>query len=110
MTLAQTVTNPANIIAVVTGILVFATIVTLTGPMLRRDTLDVRLKSVATRREELRRKSREAMATAGKEGLLRRRDESLYKNIVDRCSCPSCWKIPRWWTSWPRRACAARGR
>ena len=95
MTLAEIVTNPANVIAVVTAILVFATIVTLAAPSLRRDTLDIRLKSVATRREELRRKSREAMAQAGKEGLLRRRDESLYKNIVDRLQLSKLLEDPK---------------
>ena len=78
--------DPANVIAAFAALIAFAAIVTVAAPMLRRDGLDVRLKSVASRREELRRKSREALANQGsnKEVLLRQRDESLYKKIGER--------------------------
>ena len=79
--------DPANLVAVFAALLAFAAIVTVAAPMLRRDGLDVRLKSVASRREELRRKAREALANQGSaaksEVLLRHQDESLYKKVVE---------------------------
>ena len=79
--------DPANLVAIFAALLAFAAIVTVAAPMLRRDGLDVRLKSVASRREELRRKAREALANQGNnaksEVLLRHQDESLYKKVVE---------------------------
>jgi tight adherence protein C len=77
--------DPANMVAGGAALIAFAAILTVAGPVLKRDGLDVRLKSVANRREELRRKSREAMAnpTAGPSAL-RRKDEGLYKKVVEQ--------------------------
>jgi tight adherence protein C len=79
------IVDPANLTAAAAAIIAFAAIVTIAAPMLRRDGLDVRLKSVASRREELRRKSRESLANknVSKEVLLRHTDESLYKKVVE---------------------------
>ncbi|HEY4893677.1 MAG TPA: type II secretion system F family protein [Reyranella sp.] len=83
MSWVDSVTNPDNVIAAVTGIVVFFTIVTMVSPAFQRSGLESRLKSVANRREELRRKSREALA--GKQSAsLRQTDESVYKSVVDR--------------------------
>ena len=64
---------------------------------MRRNGLDVRLKSVASRREELRRRSREALANqkASKEVLLRHRDESLYKKVVERLQLSRLLEDPK---------------
>ena len=94
MSLVSVVTNPANVVAAVAAGIAFATFVTLAAPMLRQDTLEVRLKSVATRREELRRRSREAMAGAH-ESLLRRKDEGVYKTIVDRLQLSKLLEDPK---------------
>lgn len=83
MSWVDTVTNPDNVITAVTGIIVFFTIVTVVSPAFQRSGLESRLKSVANRREELRRKSREALA-GKQQGSLRQTDESVYKNVVDR--------------------------
>ena len=84
---AEDLVDPANLVAVFAALLAFAAIVTVAAPMLRRDGLGVRLKSVASRREELRRKAREALANQGgaakSEVLLRHSDESLYKKVVE---------------------------
>lgn len=77
-------TNPDNLLAAFVAIVCFATIVTIATPMLNRSTLETRLKSVSTRREELRRKSREALATRGGQSTLRHVDEGLYKKVVER--------------------------
>ena len=50
-------TDPQMLLTVVSGLLVFATIVTLTSPMFSGDKLDKRIKGVQHRREELRRLS-----------------------------------------------------
>ena len=61
-------TDPQSLIALVAAVLVFATIVTLSAPALSTDKLDKRIKSVNNRREELRRKSREAMEAEARGG------------------------------------------
>ncbi len=85
MSLVDTLTSPDTILSVVTALMVFGTIVTVTSPMFKSSGLEGRLKSVANRREELRRRSREALAGKPSGGpSLRRTDEGLYKRVVDR--------------------------
>ncbi len=72
------ITEPSNLFAVIAAILVFATVMTLSVPALGGNDLDKRIKSVANRREELRRKSREAL----KEGSLRDTKKSPFRTIV----------------------------
>src|SRR6516225_4183263 len=92
----EAIVNPANLIAALAAGLLFATIFTIAMPILKRDGLDVRLKSVATRREELRRKSREALARdRDREGSLRHQDEGLYKTIVDRLQLSQLLEDPK---------------
>ncbi len=84
MDLLALLDNPKNIVAMITALICFAAVITLAAPMLNGDKLESRLKSVANRREELRRKSRAlirdgAQASAG----LRRTDAGLAKKIVD---------------------------
>jgi tight adherence protein C len=80
----QILTNGDNVIAAAVGLVTFAAIVTAVSPMFQQSGLESRLKSVANRREELRRRSREALA--GKQGApsLRRTDEGIYKRVVDQ--------------------------
>src|SRR5579872_2479724 len=80
----QILTNPDNVIAAAVGLITFAAIVTMVSPAFQQTGLESRLKSVANRREELRRRSREALA--GKQGApsLRRTDEGIYKRVVDQ--------------------------
>ena len=77
-------TNPDNILAAFVAVVCFATIVTIATPMFNHSNLESRLKSVSTRREELRRKSREALAKKGGQNSLRHLDEGMYKKVVDR--------------------------
>lgn len=76
-------TDPNNLLAVFVAVVTFATIVTIARPLMNRSNLEARLKSVSSRREELRRKSREALVAA-KGGSLRQTDEGLYKKVVER--------------------------
>ena len=81
----EALVDPQNLLSAFVAIVAFATVVTLAGPLMKTDKLETRLKSVATRREELRRRSRAQIgAGRGQSSSLRRTDEGLYKNIVER--------------------------
>ncbi len=84
MSWVDVLTNPDNVLAAVTAVIVFFTVVTLISPAFQRNSLESRLKSVANRREELRRRSREALAAGKQATSLRQTDEGVYKNVVDR--------------------------
>jgi tight adherence protein C len=77
--------TPDNLFAALVGLGAFLAIVTAFGPMFRGNGLEARLKSLSSRREELRKRSRQAMALnhqAG--GALRHQDSGLAKQIVER--------------------------
>ena len=84
MSLVDTLTNPDNVIAAFVGVATFATIVTVVSPAFQQSGLESRLKSVANRREELRRRSREALAGKGGGPSLRRTDEGIFKRVNER--------------------------
>ena len=65
MNLVDALTDPSNLLTVFIAVVVFATIITLTSPLMRNSNLEGRLKSVANRREELRRRSRQTIAARG---------------------------------------------
>ena len=50
------VAEPSNLFAIITAVLVFATVFTLSAPAFNQDQTSKRLKQLANRREELRRK------------------------------------------------------
>lgn len=81
MSLVDTLIEPANLMAGGIAAVSFATVVTLAKPALSGDKLEARLKSVANRREELRRRSRQQIT---KDSGIRRTDEGMIKNIVER--------------------------
>jgi tight adherence protein C len=82
MSWVESVTDPDNLLAGFVAVVGFATIMTIAAPAMNRNGLESRLKSVANRREELRRRSREALANKG--GTLRHVDEGVYKKVVER--------------------------
>jgi tight adherence protein C len=92
-----TITSPANLVAVFVALICFATLMTIITPMFNRSSLETRLKSVSTRREELRRKSREALAVKnqGQSGVLRHADEGLYKKVVERLQLSRLLEDPK---------------
>lgn len=93
-------TDPGSVIALVTAVLVFATIVTLSAPAMGTDSLDKRIKSVRNRRDELRRKSREAMEEAarakGKGASTIRGAEAkgLMRKVVDALNLQKAFEDP----------------
>ena len=74
--------SPTNILTAIVAIACFFTVITLAAPALKTDKLEGRLKSVANRREELRRRSRAQLNT--RQSTLRRTDSGIYKQIVER--------------------------
>jgi tight adherence protein C len=100
MTLVETLTDPNNLLTAFIAVVVFATIITLASPLMRDDRgLEGRLKSVANRREELRRRSREALAqrhgAGGASTSLRHQDEGLYKKVVERLQLSRLLEDPK---------------
>ena len=91
----EMLTNPSNLLTAFIAAVVFATIITLTAPMMTDRGLEGRLKSVANRREELRRRSREAIAQKGSASALRHTDTGMYKNIVDRLQLSRLLEDPK---------------
>ncbi|MES2036031.1 MAG: type II secretion system F family protein [Pseudomonadota bacterium] len=81
MDLVKALVDPNNLLAAFVAIVAFATIVTLAAPLMKTQTLEGRLKSVANRREELRRRSREAIAQKGTGTSIRQVDSGLYKKV-----------------------------
>ena len=75
--------DPRIVITVLTAFAAFATVVTLATPYVEQDRLGARLKGVATRREELRQKQRDALASKGK-AQLRVTPKTFMKNTVER--------------------------
>jgi tight adherence protein C len=94
MSLLDLVTDPTTILSVGVGALTFATMVALALPLLKRDTLEVRLKSVANRREELRRRSRQAM-TKETTSVRHNTDEGMYKKVVDQLQLSKLLEDPK---------------
>lgn len=85
MTLVETIVDRDNLFTAFVAICGFATVMTLAMPYMGNKSLEGRMKSVANRREELRRRSREALVKGqGSGSVLRTVDESIYKRIVDR--------------------------
>lgn len=98
MKIIDTLTNPTNLLTAFIAVVVFATIITLASPALRDNNLAGRLKSVANRREELRRRSRQNIAQrngGASTGSLRHQDEGLYKNVVDRLQLSRLLEDPK---------------
>lgn len=96
MNLLSAMTDPDNLLTLFVAIVCFATIVSIATPMITRSTLETRLKSVSSRREELRRKSREALAVKSNGGgTLRHTDEGLYKKVVDRLQLSRLLEDPK---------------
>ena len=90
------VTNLQNLLSMGVGVLVFATLVTLLGSMGGEAKLEGRMKAVAERREELKRRSRQAIAAqnSGPQGL-RHSDEGFKKRVVERLNLTKLLEDPK---------------
>lgn len=84
MDLTRTLTDPTNIAAALAAGACFATVVSLAAPMFAENQLGSRLKEVAKRREELRKKSRAELAKNASPGLQHKNANQFAKSLVDR--------------------------
>jgi len=83
MDIVDTLTNPLNIAGVLAAGACFATILTLAAPSLAENKLGSRLKEVAKKREELRKKSRADLAK-NSASLQHKNANQFAKRLVDR--------------------------
>jgi tight adherence protein C len=82
MGIVATLTDPALIAGVLAAGACFATVVTIASPLVASDRLGARLKEVAKRREELRKKSRAELNNP--KGLQHKNASAFAKNMVDK--------------------------
>ena len=92
-------TDPQSLIMLVSAVLVFATIVTLAGPMMGGDNLDKRVKSVRNRREELRKRNREQLEAnsrdRGRGGSIRSVEaRGVMRKVVDSLNLQKAFEDP----------------
>jgi tight adherence protein C len=87
------ITDPQNLLSIGVGVLVFATVLTLLSAMTGGVQLDKRMKAVAERRDELKRRSRANIASG--QGALRHTDEGFKKRVVDRLNLTKLLEDPK---------------
>ncbi|MBA4803562.1 MAG: type II secretion system F family protein [Brevundimonas sp.] len=87
-------TDPVNLLSMLVGFLVFATLVTLLGSIGGGAKLEGRMKAVSDRREELKRRSRQAIAAQGAGGL-RHSDDGFKKRVVERLNLTKLLEDPK---------------
>jgi tight adherence protein C len=85
--------EPANLLSVFVAVIVFATVTTLVSPLMNRDRLAERMKSVSNRREELRRIARAQLRN--EQPTLRQTDEGFYKKVVDQLQLSRLLEDPK---------------
>jgi tight adherence protein C len=81
MDIVEIVTDPMLMASFVAAAAIFATVWTLASPLLHADQLGSRLKAVAARREELRRRNRAALE---RKATLREKNTGVVVDIVDK--------------------------
>ncbi len=83
----ELLTTPQNLAAIATTIAVFATILTIAMPMLQKDPLEGRMKSVALEREKLRARERARLMNEKKEGrtkVTKKEPGAVMKAMVEK--------------------------
>jgi tight adherence protein C len=89
-------TSAQNLLSIGVGVLVFATLVTLAGSFGGGMKLEGRMKAVAVRREELKRRSRQAIAAQNASSQnLRHSDEGFKKRVVEQLNLTKLLEDPK---------------
>ncbi|MCB1540678.1 MAG: type II secretion system F family protein [Rhodoblastus sp.] len=78
--------DPSTVVALLVAVAVIATILTIAMPLLDSDSLDKRMKSVASEREKIRARERERLATRDKTVALRMQPKAYMRQLVDNFS------------------------
>lgn len=88
-------TDPLNLLTLMAVLGAGFAFISLGRELFQSNALDERMKSVATRREELRLKSRQAIANSGSgSSSLRQTDESAYRKIVEKLNLQKLLEDP----------------
>ncbi len=86
-TIVATVRDPMFLLAVSVGIAIFATIVSLTMPLLQSDKLASRMKAAATERDRIRQRERARLQAEGaKRGMRRTEPKKYMRDLVEKLS------------------------
>jgi tight adherence protein C len=89
-------TNVQNLLSMGVGVLVFATLVTLLGSFGGGGKMESRMKAVAERREDLKRRSRQAIANQNNGNqALRHSDEGFKKRVVEQLNLTKLLEDPK---------------
>ncbi|MGH7028107.1 type II secretion system F family protein [Brevundimonas sp.] len=91
------ITDPQNLLSIGVGIAVFASVLTLLNAFMGGEKLSKRMQAVAVRREELKRRSRQAMNVSGGApgASLRHSDEGFKKRVVERLNLTKLLEDPK---------------
>ncbi|MEG0818717.1 type II secretion system protein [Brevundimonas sp. MYb46] len=91
------ITDPQNLLSIGVGVAVFASVLTLLNSFMGGERLDKRMKAVAERRDELKRRSRQAMkgGVGSTTTTLRHSDEGFKKRVVDRLNLIKLLEDPK---------------
>lgn len=83
--LLVSLTEPQTLLSILAAVAIFATIITLAMPMLAKDELGSRMKSVAIERDKIRARERARLAEeAGRKSSLRQKDEGFIQGLVEK--------------------------
>lgn len=86
--------DPQLLLTLLVAVAAFAAIITIAMPWLARDRLNDRLKSVANRREELRKQQRVELSKKDAGPRLRHKTEGFYKDFVERLNLRRILEAP----------------
>ena len=86
-------TDPQNLLSILVGVLAFATLYTIASSMGGGAKLESRMNAVSVRRDELKRRSRAAMAVGP--GGLRHTDGGFKKDVVERLNLSKLLEDPK---------------
>lgn len=88
-------TDPQSLLSLVVGVLAFATVLGLLGGLGQGQGLDKRMKAVAERRDELKRRSRQSIAATASGPGLRHADDGFKKRVVERLNLTQLLEDPK---------------
>ena len=92
----EALVDPRNLLTALIAVLTFATLFTLLGSMTGGAKLEGRMKAVADRKEELKRRSRQQIAQQAQQGsALRQTDAGFKKRVVDRLNLAKMLEDPK---------------
>lgn len=81
----EALADPQTLLSIFAAVAIFATVITLAMPLLAKDELGSRMKSVAIERDKIRARERARLAEEqGKKNTLRQKDEGFVQGLVEK--------------------------